>query len=751
MPVYEGVSDNSKHPSLWSTDNTQSKQNIKLSSNNKKEVMPSAGALRLPGFEVIKDYQPNNDNLKSPHANPDNTSSKLKKVKEKAEEKAEKVKKAITGQKSHSLEKGLFQVQSQLERGLPVPLPTGPEASSIDKDMTQSKQVPIQSTQTQTSEIENSDLQKYISSTSKDPAVIQVHQDDTKRPKRHKFSNLRMPSSYSTTSSESNIAPIYSDQMLCNPVLADTSMYDFKNQLYHEKYPRNSIDLLAKTANDFTFDPNSCYEKFADILTENQRGWFILGYPFFSANMLFPNDPYPWTYGSSGSKAAPGDTYSFPLPDPSWSWTWNRWYVDMSYDVDDQGWSYSWRFGSSTWHGSHVWFHSFVRRRRWIRLRHRRINLKEEETELPVKLPQTNITEVMTPICPASPVGSISSFRSGASAGTHKYHYTINDYQAIMKEESESAKQYGNNYFTVPTVGRFEYSKQLSRRNVPASIASSSIPDSTGRESPKKSSTSLSSAALRAQPSYSSFETTLRRDAHVNNYDSTESMYRQNTVSHLHSGAHVEQMGYHNPPPLSLSDLLVDLKACRIDRERCDLVVAFASDVSNHSALVAALKTHPNHKFIRQILQEFVHLESKQALVKYLYDVLNQLTAILEKSKAEYNSKNNKNKDKARSSNVPKKYTLIPSKHLVDHILPQMEKDSNSKFDTSDDEPRKNNYLSSENLIKTIPPSQFEFFENYAKDLSRFIDIIIRIEKDNVYYNTESLCAPNRFGDDVAE
>lgn len=110
----------------------------------------------------------------------------------------------------------------------------------------------------------------------------------------------------------------------------------------------------------------------AEVLIENQRGWFLLGFPFFSANMLFPSDPSPWTCGPSGFTPAPGDILSFPLPTPAWEWSWRRWYVDMAYDVDDQGWSYSWNFSSKSWHGSHVWFHSFVRRRRWIRVRERK-------------------------------------------------------------------------------------------------------------------------------------------------------------------------------------------------------------------------------------------------------------------------------------------------------------------------------------------------------------------------------------------
>ena len=61
------------------------------------------------------------------------------------------------------------------------------------------------------------------------------------------------------------------------------------------------------------------------------------------------------------------------MPDPSWEWAWQSWYVDMSYDVDEEGWEYSFSFQRSVaWHGTHPWFHSFVRRRRWLRKRVRK-------------------------------------------------------------------------------------------------------------------------------------------------------------------------------------------------------------------------------------------------------------------------------------------------------------------------------------------------------------------------------------------
>ncbi|KAK9366816.1 hypothetical protein V1509DRAFT_217723 [Lipomyces kononenkoae] len=115
----------------------------------------------------------------------------------------------------------------------------------------------------------------------------------------------------------------------------------------------------------FSSDPNVKY----DILYENQRGFFAFGTPFFSSKGLLHYDPSPWVDGDY--KYSPVDILSAPVPDPSWEWVWRTWYIDMTYDVDDQGWSYSLNFTSDKWHGAHVWFHAFVRRRRWIRKRRR--------------------------------------------------------------------------------------------------------------------------------------------------------------------------------------------------------------------------------------------------------------------------------------------------------------------------------------------------------------------------------------------
>ena len=105
-----------------------------------------------------------------------------------------------------------------------------------------------------------------------------------------------------------------------------------------------------------------------DILYENQRGWFICGIPLYSHSSLLNFDPAPWL--TKDLKDSPVNITNAQVPDPTWEWAWKSWYVDMSYDVDEEGWQYSFSFSSRfSWHGTHPWFHSFVRRRRWLRKR----------------------------------------------------------------------------------------------------------------------------------------------------------------------------------------------------------------------------------------------------------------------------------------------------------------------------------------------------------------------------------------------
>lgn len=109
-------------------------------------------------------------------------------------------------------------------------------------------------------------------------------------------------------------------------------------------------------------------DTFIDVLYENQRGSFFCGIPLYSSNSLLNFDPSPWQTANFKDSAV--NITNFQLPDPSWAWDWKTWYVDMSHDVDEEGWEYSFSFnGVYSWHGTHPFLYSFVRRRRWLRRR----------------------------------------------------------------------------------------------------------------------------------------------------------------------------------------------------------------------------------------------------------------------------------------------------------------------------------------------------------------------------------------------
>ena len=120
---------------------------------------------------------------------------------------------------------------------------------------------------------------------------------------------------------------------------------------------------------------------FIDVLYENQRGSFLCGVPLYSAKSLLNFDPSGWQ--TSTFQDSPVNITNAQVPDPSWAWDWRTWYVDMSRDVDEEGWEYSFSFSPKfAWHGNHPWFHSFCRRRRWLRKRmkiHGRLNDKRED------------------------------------------------------------------------------------------------------------------------------------------------------------------------------------------------------------------------------------------------------------------------------------------------------------------------------------------------------------------------------------
>ncbi|CAO3629281.1 unnamed protein product [Mucor fragilis] len=85
----------------------------------------------------------------------------------------------------------------------------------------------------------------------------------------------------------------------------------------------------------------------------------------------------------------PMNIENYQLPDPTWQWVSKDWMIDMTEDVDEAGWQYALKFHGAVWHGNYKHFRSFVRRRRWIRLRHRPLNnqqLLQQQSQEPLLL-----------------------------------------------------------------------------------------------------------------------------------------------------------------------------------------------------------------------------------------------------------------------------------------------------------------------------------------------------------------------------
>ena len=140
---------------------------------------------------------------------------------------------------------------------------------------------------------------------------------------------------------------------------------------------RDKIPFKPKKKRSKSKEP---VDSFIDVLYENQRGAFLCGIPLYSSNSLLNLDPASWQTANFQDSAV--NITNFQLPDPSWVWDWKTWYVDMSHDVDELGWEYSFSFNKVySWHGNHPWWTSFVRRRRWlrrrIRIHHHLLDMKQ--------------------------------------------------------------------------------------------------------------------------------------------------------------------------------------------------------------------------------------------------------------------------------------------------------------------------------------------------------------------------------------
>ncbi|RHZ81073.1 hypothetical protein Glove_124g12 [Diversispora epigaea] len=150
----------------------------------------------------------------------------------------------------------------------------------------------------------------------------------------------------------------------------------------------NTIKIIRQyEASDVQSNNNAPSYKY-DILYENQRGLFVMGIPKFNSKVLSPADPPPWT--NIDQECSPMDIHTFQLPDPSWEWVYKEWLIDMSGDVDEEGWEYAFDFHCDNWHGCYRTFRSFVRKRRWVKLRRLKGSSNEDIPPIPSRVKKDN-------------------------------------------------------------------------------------------------------------------------------------------------------------------------------------------------------------------------------------------------------------------------------------------------------------------------------------------------------------------------
>ncbi|KAK0552978.1 hypothetical protein OC846_002701 [Tilletia horrida] len=80
-----------------------------------------------------------------------------------------------------------------------------------------------------------------------------------------------------------------------------------------------------------------------DVLYENQRGILWFGVPKFSPSTLLQWDPSAWT--DIDGRDSPYNIVTAQLPDDTWEWVYPEWMIDMTGDTDEAGWQYAGSFG----------------------------------------------------------------------------------------------------------------------------------------------------------------------------------------------------------------------------------------------------------------------------------------------------------------------------------------------------------------------------------------------------------------------
>ncbi|UZJ53218.1 hypothetical protein CBS101457_002538 [Exobasidium rhododendri] len=122
---------------------------------------------------------------------------------------------------------------------------------------------------------------------------------------------------------------------------SDSEQHESTKQSAEHELENVLRNLVAQQA------PEELGERFEyDVLYENQRGLMVFGIPKFSAKTLFQWDPNAWTNAANGNSAY--NIANAQLPDPSWEWVHPEWLIDMSGDVDESGWQYGHHYGRTS-------------------------------------------------------------------------------------------------------------------------------------------------------------------------------------------------------------------------------------------------------------------------------------------------------------------------------------------------------------------------------------------------------------------
>lgn len=142
-----------------------------------------------------------------------------------------------------------------------------------------------------------------------------------------------------------------------------------QNHTYRSLRYRDTVAVIKSFVADHIDSPVQL-----EFVVENQRGMAIGGVPYYSSQLLLPFiDPLEFEKVGGGRLLIPHHNLNhYPLPGPQWEWSWPHWYVFMGEDVDDEGWVYARMLFSKYGHWKGKYYPgNFVRRRIWIRLRHK--------------------------------------------------------------------------------------------------------------------------------------------------------------------------------------------------------------------------------------------------------------------------------------------------------------------------------------------------------------------------------------------